>query len=110
MAVTITKSPRGSDSIGRRRHIVVTLTLDNSYPTGGYAITAGQFGASNGRVIEGAALLGGNAAAGGYQPIWDNVNGKLMVWRTGAVNAVAEQVPNATDLSALVYRFVFYLV
>lgn len=110
MAITITKSSRGSDSIGRRRRIVVTLTLDNSYPTGGYAITAAALGAANARTIEGAELLGGNAIGGGLTPIWDYVNGKLMLWRTGAVNAVGEQVPNATDVSTYAYRFAFYLV
>lgn len=110
MAVTLTKSKRGSDSIGRRRFVVVDVALDNSYPTGGYAIAVAALGAANAKTIEGAVIMGGNAAAGGYRPMWDNVNGKLVMWRTGAVNAIAEQVPNTTDLSALTYRLGFYLV
>lgn len=78
----------------------VDITLDNNYPTGGY--TLGKLGLRIGKVdkIE--------AFADGYSFEWDTVNKKLLVYRVGATTAPQSEVPNATDLSAVVARATVY--
>jgi hypothetical protein len=54
MALTITRVPDGNDVWGRTRIEYRDITLDTSYPTGGYNIRASDVGLSN---IFGATLV-----------------------------------------------------
>ena len=80
MAITKTLVPDSSDVWGKHRVESYDITLDTSYPTGGYAISAANLGWSE---ITGVLELGGNSASGGYVAKWDKVNSKLMMFRSG---------------------------
>lgn len=77
MAVTITKSKRGPEYLGTRKVVPADIVLDNSYPTGGYALTPAMFG---GRKIESVEVIGANPAGGRMSYYWDPANLKLMVF------------------------------
>lgn len=94
------------------------LTLDNSYPAGGYVLTGQEFGgastgggfASN-NGIRGVIVLGQNTAgAGGYVFEYNSQTGKLQAFWTGAVISTAlGEVTAATDLSAVVLNLLVLL-
>lgn len=69
-------------TFGNLRGAVKDITLDTSYPTGGYALT-GTALVGSGITLLGVQFMGGNNVAGGYQYAYDNVNKKLMVFRAG---------------------------
>ena len=98
MALTRVKVPDSEDVWGKHRVVGQSITLDNSYPTGGYSITARDLGWSE---ITGVIRLGGNAAGAAYHMVYDTVNSKLMAFSGGS------EVANATDLSAAVVRVLF---
>lgn len=79
MAITKTLVPDSSDVWGKTRVEAYDITLDTSYPTGGYSLPASALGWSQ---INGAVKLGGNSTAGGYEVHYDTVNAKLMVFRS----------------------------
>lgn len=62
------------------------ITLDASYPTGGYALSAATFGMSN---IDGVVAC---TASNSNTVVWTGTNLKVFVSTTGA------EVANATDL------------
>jgi len=102
MALTITPVPGTRNSDGRYFSQIVDIALDNSYPTGGYAISPRDVGL--GLTIFGMQIIGGNSAANGRKAMWDTGNNKLMLAQdAGAAGAMA-QVPNATDVSTLTFR------
>ena len=77
---------------------IVTVTMDNSYATGGESVTAANLGLS--RVVQ--FSLEPNA---GYVPEYDHANSKVKAYWTGAAtSAVLAEVTAATDLSAVVFR------
>jgi hypothetical protein len=78
MAITITKLEE--DQLGGRiKAWVCNILLDNSYPTGGYAISPSKIGL---KTIWGFNILGVNAAGSGIvSVVWDYVNNKLMAFR-----------------------------
>ena len=101
----ITKTPADSGSVGPG-HVyadAISFAGDGAYPTGGTAFDA-LFKAvvKDDRNI--LAVL--NADSGGFTPVYDKATGKLKVYRTGAVNAAQEEVPNTTNLSATTFRLV----
>jgi len=105
MAATVTKLKQGGDVLGKHRVYPADVLLDNSYPTGGYAISAQRFGA---RSIVGVEPIGSPAGvAGGYSLIWDTTNNKLMAFFQDAGGAFGE-VTAATDLSAITVRCNFW--
>jgi len=81
MAITRVLVPDSEDIVGKHRVVSQDITLDTSYPNDGYSITAASLGWS---VIDGMVIIGGNEASGGYQMLWDNVNYKLLAFRSGA--------------------------
>lgn len=104
---TITK-PTGKKSganAGKVVHLTVSFAGDSAYPTGG---TAGFTALVNAVSPKEAFTVIGvlNADAGGYMPVYDDVNDKLKVYRVGAINSPMAEVPNATDLSAVTFRLV----
>lgn len=111
MPVSFVRSSRGYDVLGRRQLHVGKLTLDNSYPTGGYSLTLAILKARNARIIEGVIVSGGNAAAATRKFSWDSVNQKLMAHQTGAaLSGVFSETANATDLSAVILDLTIILL
>jgi len=94
MALTVNIPTVGQNpivtSIGARYRSVAFVSLDSSYPTGGYTLTPGSFGLVS---IEQA-----NATAnlGGFFYDYDTTTGKLVVY-----SAIGTEVVAATDLSAV---------
>lgn len=82
---------------------VVRVTFDNSYPTGGEAVTPSQLGFKNvHNIIPG-------VSTNGYVVTYDKANAKLKVFRGGAaVSTPFAEVPNATDLSTVVVDLTVY--
>jgi hypothetical protein len=84
---------------GSRYIIAGDLTLDNSYPTGGYAVTPALFGHRNS-----VTSIDTTVTAGGYTLLFVPSTSKVKAFRVGAINSPLAEVPNATDLSAEVAR------
>lgn len=61
-------------SAGNKRAALFETTFDSSYPTGGEAVVAADFGLS---YLEGMVVL--NASATGRLPSWDRANSKILV-------------------------------
>lgn len=81
--------------LGNRREVVLDVTLDNSYPTGGYALTPATLG------VDGATdYVFAQATTTGHLPVYNYGTKKLMVFSGGT------EVSNATDLSAVVLRLI----
>lgn len=75
-----------------------SIAMDNSYVTGGEPIDApGDLGYHD---------LAISGATGGYQGSWDKTNQKLLAYQQSAATSALTQVPNATDLSAVAFRFI----
>mgnify|MGYP006321710333 FL=1 len=106
MAITITKLKRPqSQMLGNVKLVFADLTLDNAYPTDGYAISAGAFGA---RDIFGVSIIGGNAGAGTYNFAWNESANKLMAFKAGGATAAFAETANNTDLSAIILRVIVW--
>jgi hypothetical protein len=81
--------------IGNRREIVVDVTLDNSYPTGGYTLTPTTLG------VDGVTdYVFAQATTTGHLPVYNYGTKKLMIFSAGT------EVANTTDLSAVVLRLI----
>lgn len=91
MAVTITKSPIGPESLGRRKFAYYDVTFDNAY-NNPEPITAAKLAA---RTIEGVRQIRSNAAGAGYQVSWNRSLDGLVVSRS---NQVQNYVPGGGDV------------
>ena len=101
MAATTQIVKRGAS--GDMFERVVDVTLDASYPAGGYALTPQQLGLGlNGQIV----FVDGNASkTGGWEVGWDYTNSKLQVFdSSGAVNGAMHEVAAATVLTGVVVR------
>lgn len=96
MAKTLTKS--FLDATDRMRVQHLSYTLDNSYATGGYALTPAELG-----LVSIERVMAEVIAVGTHFVVWDEANSKLMVFV-----AAGTQVTNATDLSAIKIRVTVY--
>jgi len=82
---------------------VVDITMDNSYPSGGWAVTPLALGFGSNGVIFGVIPLGG--AKAGRLLEWDQVNLKLMVRdASGAANAATPEITTVTQMNNQVLR------
>lgn len=72
--------------------VVTDITLDASYPTGGYTITPAQFGLTTFDFVLA-------APSNGYTATFSDATQKLIVYSTAAT-----QVTAATNLAAVVVR------
>jgi hypothetical protein len=72
-----------------------TLAFDNSYPTGGEAVS---FGFTPDVVVV--------APMDGYVFAWDSANGKVLAYEAGADGAALDEVANETDLSAVTTHYI----
>jgi hypothetical protein len=81
--------PPGGQVPGARRRVLAQVNFDNSYPTGGYALTPAFFGLSALDTVD----CGSVSQAGTRLVSWDQVNGKLKVY-----SALGTEVVNTTDI------------
>lgn len=97
MAITIgqVNLPSRNHVIGNRREVVMDATLDNSYPTGGYALTAATLG-----IDIALDFVQAIATTTGHTFAYDYANSKLKAYSGGT------EITNATDLSAVVVRLI----
>ena len=94
MAITVVDGvgsrPKGAAAPGSRRHNIVQVTFDSSYPTGGYALTAAQCGLS---VIDVVDPMGPTDATGTWLPVWVASTGKIKL-----LSALGTEVTSTTDV------------
>lgn len=93
--MTATFSVTSRNITGTRRTHVVTMTFDDSYPTGGESYTAADLGLGR---VEGVAVATG---AGGYVAQVDSVNSKVELYEAGADGGPLDEFANAGDASAI---------
>lgn len=97
MALTIAAPKRYS--VGDRWQTVTQVTLDNSYPTGGYALTGQQLGLPSGLTDW---IDSSDSPNGGYVLAYNLGTGKLQVFQgAAAVSLPGAEVPAATNLAAV---------
>jgi hypothetical protein len=85
MALTITKfGDQGFDAWGATDVGLFNITGDTSYPAGGYAVTASNFGF---RLLAGLDPIGNNTAGFGYAPFYNTTTSKLQVVATSTGTA-----------------------
>lgn len=93
MAISRTTVPDSEDYWGKQRVVSQDITLDTSYPTGGYSLAASALGWSE---IRGVVVQGGNAASIGYSFVYDTTNKKLLAGvGTGVAHSHALLLKNA---------------
>lgn len=118
MALTITFPGDDQSQFGNIPVRFANIALDNSYPTGGYAVNGGMFAgaptggfqtANNG--LRGIDFLGQNSASGGYVIQYNSQTGKIQAFVMPAVAAAGPLVEAAaaTNLSTLVLNVLAYL-
>lgn len=82
---------------------LISFAGDSSYPTGGTAAFEASVQAIIGASRDIVACIGQNC--GGYYPVYDRANDKLMVYATGNGNkAVFTECDNATNLSGTTFK------
>lgn len=84
-------------SVPNPRMGIIDVKLDNSYPTGGYALAPSDFGLTAIEMVL-------TQAVGGYDYEYDYSTKKLKAYRVNTTGAVLGEVPAATDLSAVTVR------
>lgn len=78
--------------------VIADVALDSSYPTGGEAVTASQFGLQALQFVL-------PSTAAGYMFEFDHTNGKIKaVAPTSAAAGAGTEVANTTNLSAVTVR------
>lgn len=86
---------------------VVDVTLDASYPAGGYALTPRDLGFGANGVIFG--VFGSGSKTAGWMVGWDYTNNKLQVFDgSGAANVAMHEVAAATVLTGVVVRLLAF--
>lgn len=102
--MAISTSQVFTNKAGKKRQVVTNVTLDNSYPTGGEAITAVQLGLSRVDTV----ICTTNT---GHVAQYDKANAKIKMYYAD-YDAVADgaliEVANATDLSSVVVTCTAY--
>jgi len=86
---------------------LVDVTLDGSYPAGGYPLVPKEIGfGTNGVVVH---VDGAMSKTGGWTVGYDHTTGKLQVFDgSGAANAIAHEVAPATVLTGVVARLMVW--
>ena len=107
MALTFTLDNGFPVRVGKRKLSCGTIAWDNSYPTGGEAVTVANFGFTT--AIDSVVIIGGRA---GYVADFDKTNSKILMYFAD-YDAVADgpliQCNDTRDLSALTAtRFVAF--
>lgn len=111
MALTFTEVGAARGTNGTFRETFYDVTLDNSYPTAGYAISAKNVGLATlfGVTLVGQSLTTGAAPTTLYGVSWDQTNGKLQLFEDLAAAAAAPfgEVANGTNVATRKLRLRF---
>ena len=105
MAATVTLSENPINFGGGMLFVTGTITLDSNYPTGGAAVTAGQFkGGSFAQLLL-------SASTTGIVPAFNASAKKVMAFwvDTTTDGAALAEVTAPTDLATTVFPFVAYM-
>ena len=89
MAATV--APVSNHVPGDLREIIVTITADASYPTGGYAVTFPG--------ITNAIFVDTQSSSAGHPAVWNYATGKLQFFTSGGT-----EVANAATLAGVTVR------
>lgn len=95
MALTITERERFV--AGDRTFVAATVTFDSSYPTGGEAIAAADFGLRS--HIDW--VIPNKPDVATKDVWWDRANSKLMILVEDGTSGIEAQAANASDQSAV---------
>ena len=107
MAITIT-TPSGAHTGAAisggtaSKFTIKRIQLDDSYPTGGEAVSAGDLG------FTAIHMVICDTESSGYVAQYDYSNEKIEVYEAGADAAALDEVANTTDLSAVYIRVLAY--
>ena len=107
MAITIT-TPSGAHtgaaiSGGTAcKFTIKRILFDDSYPTGGESVTAGDLG------FTAIHMVVCDTESSGYVAQYDYSNEKIEIYEAGADAAALDEVANTTDLSAVYVRVLAY--
>lgn len=91
-----------SASQSNQKLSVYDVTADAAYPTGGYSLPATSLGFQ----FFSGVLLGGDDS--GYIPIYNYATGNLQFFQQTTVAGPLIEVPNNTNLAAVVVRLVIF--
>lgn len=86
--------------IGDRRLVLAEVTFDSSYPTGGEAVTAADFGLDT--QID--TVIPSQPVTPGKKVAYDHENSKLVVYAEDATSGVHAEAASASDQSTLSVR------
>lgn len=100
MALTFTKIA-GPHSIGSRWETIYEAAADASYPTGGWAAAPSSLGFAATVDPEFHASV---ESQGGYLLTYNHGNNTIQAWRQSAATSALTEVPNTTDLSAVLTK------
>jgi len=112
VTLTFTKVGEWRTSLGGASETTWDLTLDNSYPTQGYAVTGRQFGLSNNliRLLPSHALIrGASQGTSAYIVEHDQTQATLRVFggnATASAGIAFTEVPAGRDLSSYKVRVI----
>jgi len=99
MALTLGQQSRVA--IGGRWQTATQVTVDNSYPTGGWPLTPAQLGLPCGLADAVNATFAGVTAAGGLNLQYDPNNQKLMAFGGAAAGAAHGEITNGVNLTTM---------
>lgn len=100
MALTVAKITGADHISGNMRVKVRTVTFDASYPTGGEALTAADFGLKKLFEVRPHGAFRNTDATLGIAVSYDHTNSKLVAyWDNAGVASGLPEVTNTTDLS-----------
>lgn len=102
MAISIAKVSGADHVEGNKKVKVRTITLDSSYPTGGYSLTPSQVGLKSIDSVSGSIARATSGGATTRTVSYDHTNQKLFVYTTASAEAA-----NASDQSAFSVRLRF---
>ena len=107
MAITIT-TPSGAHTGAAisggtaSKFTIKRIQFDDSYPTGGESVSAGDLG------FTAIHMVVCDTESSGYVAQYDYTNGKIEIYEAGADAAALDEVANTTDLSAVYVRVLAY--
>lgn len=105
MAATIAlvHSEVPNSHMSNARVVMIAMTPDNSYPTGGYSMPAGSFGLTQIYQVHCSVRGSTTAANAGYVAAYDYTNAKVQLFRQSAATGPLTEVNNTNNtLTAVV--------
>lgn len=111
MALTYSNPPNAptptaivrSGALGGLRVRFKRITTDAFYTTGGYTLTAANFGLDVAIVF-----IVCNEGVSGFCPTWDSTNQKMKFFKVGAAGPSTEAAANEAGLNGAVFDFMVF--